>query len=176
MAEAHVLETEYLAVGEIVRPQGVRGELKVKPLTDDPDRFFDLSRVRVGDDAEQRLHCLRVNGGFVYIRLENVYSREAAEALRGTLLYVRRSDAVALPPDTDFICDLIGCVATDTEGKAHGVLVDILQPGGADVYVFRSDAGDLMVPALKKTMLKVDVSQKQILLCAQSLRETAVYS
>ena len=166
---------EYLAVGEILRPQGVRGELKIKPLTDNPDRFFDLRHVRLGDE-ERALHCLRVNDGFVYARLEGVYSREAAEALRGKLLYVHRDEAVPLPEDTEFICDLIGCQATDTEGVEHGVLADVLQPGGCDVYVFKGPRGELLVPALKKVVLTVDVREKRIVLDAQGLRETAVLS
>jgi len=165
---------EYLAIGEIVRPQGVRGELKVRSLTDDPQRFFDVSGVRVGEGAEKSIHCLRVQDGYAYVRLQGVYSREAAEELRGALLYVRREDAVPLPPDTEFICDLIGCEATDTDGVKHGRLVDVLQTGGVDVYTFRSDAGDLMVPALKQTVLEVDVENKRMLLCAERLRETAV--
>ena len=166
---------EYLAVGEIVRPQGIRGELKVKPLTDDPGRYFDLKRVRV--EGEMRaIHCLRVHDGFAYVRLEGVYSREGAEALRGALLYIHRDDAVALPEDTEFICDLIGCHATDTEGADCGVLSDVLQPGGCDVYVFRGPRGELLVPALKKVILKVDVRGKRMLLDAQGLRETAVFS
>jgi len=165
---------EYLAIGEIVRPQGVRGEIKVRPLTNDPQRFFDLNQVRVGEGAEKQIHCLRVQDGYVYVRIQDVYSREAAEELRGALLFVRREEAISLPPDTEFICDLMGCEATDTEGAAHGRLVDVLQTGGVDVYTFRSDAGDLMVPALKKTILEVDVTNKRMLLCAQAVRETAV--
>lgn len=167
---------EYLIIGEIARPQGLRGELKIKPYTDDPGRFFDLRRVRVGD-AMRALHCLRVHEGYVYVRLEGVYSREAAEALRGTLLYIHRDEAVTLPADTDFICDLIGCEAMDTEGVAHGVLREVLQHGGGvDVYVFEGPGGTLMVPALKRAVPSVDVTAKRILLDAQCLREMAVYS
>jgi len=166
---------EYLAVGEIVRPQGLRGEIKIKPMTDDPGRFFDLTRVRL-EGKMCAIHCLRVHEGFVYARLEGVYSREAAEALRGGLLYVHRDNAVPLPEDTDFICDLIGCEAVDTEGVAHGALEDVLHPGGVDIYVFRGDKGELMVPALKRVVLAVDVAKKHILLDADGLRETALYS
>ena len=166
---------EYLAVGEIVRPQGLRGEVKIKPMTDDPGRFFDLARVRLGDRM-CAFHCQRVQEGFVYARLEGVYSRESAEALRGALLYVHRDDAVPLPEDTDFICDLIGCEAVDTEGVAHGALRDVFQPGSVDIYVFRNEKGDLMVPALKRVVLEVDVEKKRILLDAGGLRETALYS
>lgn len=167
--------SEYLAVGEIIRPQGVRGELKIRPLTDDPNRFLTLARVYFGDEMRQ-IRCVRVHEGFAYVRLEGVYSREAADALRGQLFYVHREDAVPLSEDENFICDLIGCVATDSEGQNHGTLVEVLQPGGADVYVFRSEKGDLMVPALKKSVLSVDVQEKRILLDAQALQETAVYA
>ncbi len=165
----------FLAVGEIIRPQGLHGELKIKPLTDSPDRFFDLKRIRL-NGAMRALHCLRVQEGFAYVRLEGVYSRDAADALRGTLLYVPREEAVPLPEDAAYICDLIGCAAVDTEGVSHGVLADVLQPGGVDVYVFRGERGELMVPALKRTVLSVDVNAKHILLDAQGLRETAVYA
>ncbi|MCL1795999.1 MAG: ribosome maturation factor RimM [Clostridia bacterium] len=165
---------EYLAIGEIVRPQGIRGELKVRPFTDDPQRFFDLSTVRVGEGSEKQIHCLRVQAGYAFVRIQDVYSRETAEELRGTLLYVRRADAVSLPSDSEFICDLIGCEATDTDGVTHGRLIDVLQTGGVDVYTFRSEAGDLMVPALKQTVLQVDVQNKRMILSAERLRETAV--
>lgn len=165
---------DLLVVGEVVRPQGLRGELKIRPHTCDPDRFFDLKYVLV-DGKPRALHCNRVHDGFAYARLEGIYSREAAESMRGAMLHIRREDAVALPEDTDFICDLIGCVATDTEGVAHGRLVEVLQPGGVDVYMFKGTNGILMVPALKKVMIKVDTDAKQILLDAQGLRETAVY-
>ncbi|GHU83733.1 ribosome maturation factor RimM [Clostridia bacterium] len=164
---------EYLVIGEIARPQGLRGELKIKPLTDNPDRFFDVARVRVNGE-ERSLHCLRVHDGYVYARLEGVYSREAAEGLRGVLLYIHREEAVKLPEDAEFICDLVGCAAVDTEGVARGVLREVLQPGGVDVYVFATAEGELLVPALKKVVLEVDVREKRILLDAQGLRETAV--
>ncbi len=164
----------FLAVGEIVRPQGLRGELKIKPLTDDPDRFFDLKRVLINGEP-RAIKCTRVQEGFAYARLEGVYSREAAESVRGALLYVAREDAVALPEDAEFICDLIGCEAVDTEGVARGRLTDVLQPGGADVYVFTGPDGETMVPALKRVVLEVDVREKRMLLDAQGLRETAVF-
>ena len=165
----------YLAVGEIVKPQGIRGELKIRPLTDDPERFFALRSVRILDQ-QRALRCQRANDGFVYARIEGVYTREAAEVLRGVLIYIRRDQAVELPEDTEFICDLIGCAATDTEGLSHGILTDVLQNGGAvDVYVFKGEKGTLMAPALKKTVLSVDVAGKRMLLDANSLHETAVY-
>ncbi len=165
---------EYLIVGEVARPQGLHGELKIKPYTDDPDRFFALKKVRIGEQTRQ-LHTLRVRDGFVFARLEGVYSREAAEAVRGALLYIEREDAVPLDADTEFICDLIGCEAVDTDGRARGRLVEVLQPGGVDVYVFDGPDGRMMIPAVKKVILSVDVRAKTMLLDTQGLSETAVF-
>ena len=99
----------YLIVGEILKPQGVRGEIKVRPITNDPDRFWDLERVylKQGERYEARaMRCTRVHDDFAYITLEGVNDRNGAEALRGVLLYVRREEAVALSEDENFICDL----------------------------------------------------------------------
>lgn len=165
---------EFLVIGEVARPQGLRGELKIKPYTDNPDRFFDLKRVRVGEEI-RTLHCLRVHEGFAYVRLEGIYSREAAEAVRGLLLYIHRDEAVELPEETNFIVDLVGCEATDTEGVSYGTLAEVLQPGGVDVYVFKGPKGSMMVPALRRVVLEVDVAAKRMLLDAEALRETAVF-
>ena len=163
-----------LIVGEVLRPQGLRGEVKVKPLTDDPDRFFDLRRVFLRGE-EKRCRCIRVHEGYAYLQLDGIFSREAAEGIRGELLHIRREDAVKLPKDTDFICDLIGCEAVDTEGRMWGKLVVVLQPGSCDVYVFRSDDGrELMIPALKRVVLQTRPDEKHILLDAQGVRETGV--
>ena len=163
-----------LIVGEVLRPQGLRGEVKVRPLTDNPERFCALRRVFLGEQ-ERRCRCVRVHEGFAYLQIDGVFSREAAEAIRGTLLRIRREDAVPLPEDTNFICDLIGCEGVDTEGKSWGTLTDVLQPGGCDVYVFRrANGAELLLPALKKVVLTVDTAAKRILLDAQGVRETGV--
>lgn len=165
---------ETLVVGEVLRPQGLRGEVKVKPLTDDPERFFDLRRVLLRGE-ERRCRCNRVHEGYVYLQIEGVFSREAAEGIRGEELRIRREDAVTLPEGADFICDLIGCEGVDTEGKAWGALADVMQPGGCDVYLFRDAQGrELLVPALKRVVLETNPAQRRILLDAQGVRETGV--
>ena len=117
-----------LVVGEVLRPQGLRGEVKVKPLTDDPDRFFALRRVFLRGE-EKRCRCLRVHEGYAYLQIDGIFSREAAEGIRGDALRIRREDAVKLPENAEFIGDLIGCQAVDTEGRIWGELKDVLQPG-----------------------------------------------
>ena len=70
---------------------------------------------------------------------------------------------------------MIGCRATDTGGREIGTLTDVMQPGGNDVYVFQGPLGEVLVPALKSVVLRVDVREKTILLDAKRLGEVAVF-
>lgn len=168
----------YLAIGEVLKPQGVRGEVKVRPDTADPMRFAGLKRVflaRDGAYAPCDVESSRLSGDMAYLKLAGVDDRGAAEKLRGEFLYIDRGNAVALSEDENFIVDLIGCVATDTEGREVGTLTDVLQPGGNDVYVLNGPRGEVLVPALKSVILRVDVERKTMLLDAKRLGEVAVF-
>ncbi len=169
----------YLLIGTVIKPQGVKGEVKVKPETDDPARFLELTQVYVREGAgyaTRAMTCTRVHDGFVYLQFAGASDRDAAEALRGLVLYIDRAHATALPQDAEFICDLLGCEAFDQEGQRIGKLVDVLQPGANDVYVLDTPRGELMLPALKRVVLSVDVRAKRMVLDAAALAEVGVYT
>ena len=88
----------YLMIGQIVKPQGVRGEVKVLPLTDDPERYGELETVYFDEKGEKSAKVLsaRVREGFAYVALEGVSDRDAAERLRNQALYVDRAHAAPL--------------------------------------------------------------------------------
>ena len=168
---------KYLVIGEITKPQGVRGEVKLRPITCDPGRFdaLTLAYLRRGEDyLPVRLTVNRRAQDAVYLSVEGVDDRDAAEKLRGELLYIDRAHAVELDEDTNFLCDLIGLRGVDDEGGDWGVLRDVLQPGGNDVYVFEGGRGQVLVPALKSVVKKVDLEAGVMLLVAARLREVAV--
>ena len=170
--------SNYLLIGEITKPQGIAGEVKVQPHTDDPNRFLDLSKVYVknGDAYEERTVAkARVSNETVFLSFPGVVIRDQAEALRGTMLYIDRANAVQLTEDENFICDLIGCDAVDTQGNGMGKLVDVLQPGGTDVYVFDTPKGRMLLPALKAAIPTVDVKARKIVLNADKLGEVAFF-
>lgn len=173
------MQSEYLLIGEITRPQGVRGEMRVRPYTDDPMRFEDLDEVYVkrGDKYEARgITFVRLNSDdVVIIRMDGVGDANAVEALRGKKLYVDREHAVELPEDADFIVDLIGCRVTDDEGNDYGKITDVMQPGGNDVYVISGKRGEVLVPALKSVVISVDTKAGEMLLSAARMREVAVF-
>ena len=168
----------HLMIGEITKPQGIRGEVKVRPATNDPARFYDLDHVflkRGEEYVARKISVSRVDGDAVYMTFEGVTDRNGAEALRGEFLYIDREHAVQLPEDANFICDLIGCRGTDTDGRDLGEMTDVMQPGRNDVYVFRGPLGEVLVPALKSVVVEVDVAEKRILFDAKRLNEVAVF-
>lgn len=170
--------SEYLMIGEITKPQGVRGEVKVRPCTCDAERFEGLETVYIekdGGHAPLRIHVNRLSEDAVFMNVEGVTDRDAAEALRGTLLYIDRAHAVALDEDTNFLADLYGLHGLTDDGRDLGKLADVMQPGGNDVYVFKGPLGEVLVPALRSVVLKVDLAAGEMRLCGQRLDEVAVF-
>ena len=169
---------EYLAIGEVLKPQGVRGEVKVRPITCDIYRFEELESVfLLKNDVYTPIgvSLVRQDEDAVYLHFDGIDDRNGAETLRGQLLYVDREHAVELEEDENFIVDLIGLKGVDDEGNEYGKLVDVMQPGGNDVYVFRDRKREVLVPALKTAVLKVDLEEKIMLMSAKRLREVAVF-
>ena len=169
---------EYLIIGEITKPQGVRGELKLRPITCDPERFegLELAYFKVGEEYEPvKFTVNRLAPDAVFINIEGIADRDQAETMRGKLLYIDRANAVDLDEDSNFLCDLIGLKGSDDTGRELGKPVDVLQPGGTDVYVFRGPLGEVMVPALKSVVKAVDLEKGEMLLDANRLSEVAVF-
>jgi len=169
---------EYLMIGEVLKPQGIRGEAKVKPYAADADDFLRWKTLYVQRDNDFEpiaARCSRVHDGFAYITLGDCANPNDVERLRGTQLYICREQTVQPGEDETFICDLIGCEAVDENGNVLGKLTDVLQHGPVDVYVFRRNRGSFMAPALKAVFLHVDVAQRRIDVCTEKLQEVAVF-
>ena len=172
------MKQEYLLLGEIVRPQGIRGEVKVRHYTDDPERFYDLDVVflKRGEKYDETgVEDARVQGDDVYLKLEGIDDRNEAEKLRGIQLWVDRNNAVELGEDEVFIADILGARAFDTKGNQLGVLKDVLTPGGVDVFVLKTPKGNLMFPALKEVLLEMNADEGKLVLDENKLEEVALY-
>lgn len=168
----------YLSIGQVLRPQGLRGQVKIRPDTDDPGRFSDLKSLFIQSGQRMILLEIRqisVRGGFVFLNLGEDKTLEDAENRRGMKLYVRREDAVPLKEHENFIVDIIGCTMKSVEGKLIGTVTDVLQPGANDVYVVQTTKGVLLVPALQHVVLDVDAANKQIIVQEERLWEVSVF-
>lgn len=166
----------YLLIGEVLRPQGVRGEAKVRPYAADPDSFLRWKTLYYhlnGEYVPVEAKCSRVHDGFAYITLGDCTNPDDVEKIRGRQLYIERAQ-VRVPRGTVLVADLIGCKGVDENGNEIGVLTDVLQNAPVDVYVFRTKSGTLMAPALKAAFPEVDVEAGRILVNSERLDEVAV--
>lgn len=170
---------QYLATGEILKPQGVQGELKVKPLTNDPNRFYELKDAYFENNGVYepiKVKLVRIDEDAVYLKISGIEDRNAAELVRGKFIYVDRAHAVELSEDEDFIVDLIGLEGRLSDGRAIGRITDVMQPGGNDVYVFRDKQRrvETLVPALKSVVIETNTEGGYMLLDAKRFGEVSV--
>lgn len=168
---------EYLMIGEVLKPQGIRGLVKVRPDTDDPARFLELEYVYVkkgGEYQKAAVEEVSVREDTVFLRLNGCLDRDTAEKQRGTLLYIDRQNAVELAENETFICDLIGCEVRDKSGRVLGKIRDVLQPGGNDVYVVKCPKGEMLLPALLHIVTDVKTEEGFVTVDEDRLHEVAV--
>ena len=169
---------EYIRIGYILKPQGIRGEVKVLPLTDAVERYQNLKTLYLEEDAQYReikINVNRVEKDAVYLYLSGAYSRDAAEKLRNCYLCVKREETIMLPENSWFVCDLEGLNVLDDTGAFLGVLCEVIQTGGVDAYAVKRENGKrFLFPALKRVIEQVNVEQGQMVLNRAVLDEVAV--
>lgn len=158
-------EPRYLAVGLVVGAHGLRGELTIKLLTDDPHRFGRLERVFIGlEDTEPvpwSLEGYRLHKGRALLRLEGCDDRATAEALRGYLVQVPREEAIPLEEGEYFEHQILGLAVWTRAGERLGIVEEIIFTGANDVYVVRDSALDrreILIPAIEDVVLEVDLA------------------
>ena len=169
--------SEYLLIGQVLKPQGIKGLVKVRPDTDDPERYLDLEYVYIkkGEAYEKvKIEEVSVREDAVYLRLNGCNDRDMAEKQRDTMLYIDRVNAVQLAENETFICDLIGCEVKDRQGNVLGKIKDVLQPGGNDVYVVKCKQGEMLLPALLHIVIDVQTAQGFVTVDESRLHEVAV--
>lgn len=146
-----------VVIGRVGAPHGVRGEMRVIPLTDFVDRFRDMKEVMVGDELLHIESC-RFHKQFVILRFREYPVREDAMQLTGKVLTVSREETVPLEDGVYYTFDIIGLRVFDPDGAEIGVVENVMRTGSNDVYqVRRSDGSELLVPALKAVVKEIDI-------------------
>jgi 16S rRNA processing protein RimM len=159
-------QLKYLSVGYVIKPQGIRGEVKVEPLTDDMYRFNSLKEVFIkkGHRYEPvKILDRKYVKNAVILQLEGYRDRNQAEALRGEYLWVSREQALPLPEDSYYIADIVGCRVETSHGRFLGNIVSVLHTASNDVYVVKKEGNEeILIPALKKVVVRVNLENKNI--------------
>lgn len=157
---------DFLQVGVITATHGIRGEVKVFPTTDDPERFLDLKTIYLDTGGEKML--LHISGvkffkQFVILKFKEFDNINEVEPFRKKSLLVTREQAVPLEEDEYFIADLIGLQVVTDEGELLGELTDVLETGANDVYQVTDKNGkELLLPAIKDCILSVDLEKGEM--------------
>ena len=150
---------QFLEVGKIVTTHGVRGEVKVEPWCDSPDFLSEFETLYLDKGATAiQVERARSYKNMAYLKLQGVENMDQAEALRGKVLYIRRTDA-RLQEGEFFIQDLMGLRVVDADsGVCYGTLCQVSETGANDVYHIKGEDGKIrLVPAIPQVVLHIDL-------------------
>lgn len=161
-----------MLVGEILKPQGIRGEVKIKPFTDAAEEFRAYKRVFL-DGKEYKVLSVRIGEGSVFLGLKGVPDRNAAELLRGKEVVVLREDAPQPEEGRYYIVDLLESEIVTEDGERLGVLTNI-QQASSDIYTLEQDGKEILFPAVKGVIVHIDLEAKKITVNKKRFKEVAV--
>lgn len=160
----------YLALGRVLRPHGVRGELRVSTITDYPERVAELETVFLSRDVEgtdvtpYHIETVRLHQDYILIKFKSIPDRTAADRLRDLYVLVDMEHAVPLADDEVYLYELIGLTVKLEDGTVLGTLSEIMETGANDVYIVKSDThGTILVPAHDETIVEIDLDRKVII-------------
>ena len=148
-----------IEVGKIVSAVGIKGEVKVYPYTDYPERIAELEGVYAAGEW-MIIEKVRYQKNMVIVKFQGVDDRNQAEALRDRYLTIDRENLRELDEDEYFIFDLIGLEAVDQEGRRLGVVSDVIQNTAQDLYEIRTDSGQKhLIPAVREFVTEIDIDR-----------------
>ncbi len=157
-----------IIIGKLGKARGLDGTLKIIPLTDFEGRFDNLESITVGGKIMQ-VDGVQHIGDEIFIKLHGVDNRETAKALTNKFLTVPREQAAPLDDDEFYTFDIIGCEVFDDTGKL-GTVTNVLKTGSNDVFQVEGES-EILIPALKAVIKKIDVPNKKILVDSAALEE-----
>ena len=153
------MSKEYLEAGKIVGTHGIKGEMRLKPWSDDASFLKGFQTVYTDAAGKQAFKLLgaRAHGNVTLVRIEGVESIEQAEEMRGKILYIKKDEA-HLPAGTYFIDDIIGLTVIDEQnGETLGTVADVEQYPANDVWHIRNGEKQYLIPNIPPVVKKVDI-------------------
>ena len=158
-------DSDFIVIGQITKPHGVRGEVRVMPHTDEPLRFTWLEQVYVGADNPQLMAVeqARVHQGMVLLKLTAVSTRTAAESLRGEWLLVPEDEALPLAEGEYFLFQLEGLTVVTTDGETLGTLTSVIETQANNVFVVQGERGELLLPDIDEVVQEIDFENGRML-------------
>lgn len=159
--EAAMEEPEFIVIGRVLAPWGVRGQMKVEPMTDFPERFSP-GQVVYFEGSPFSVEKSHQIGRNVILKLATIDTIEESETLRGRFLEVEASSIQPLPPGQYYQFQVQGMEVWTEDGEPLGKVHEILPTGSNDVYVVRGRRGEILVPAIEDVVKEVDPERGRI--------------
>lgn len=153
-------------VGQIVNTQGLRGEVRIYPLTDNKERFEELEYVYLEDMTNLRLEIekVRYKNQLVILKFKGLDSINDVEKFKNKYILIDKEDIKELPEDTYYIFDLVGLDAYEEDNTYIGKLVDVIQNSAQDLYVVehKDNKKKILIPAVKEFIKQIDIEKNII--------------
>ena len=152
-----------IVIGKIVAPHGVRGDIRILPLTEKPEQFLDLEYLLLHDGRKLTVKHARFHKRMVLVTTEEIKSMNEAELLRDQEVLIKAEDLPELEEGQFYVADLIGLPVFDEEGKQIGTFKDSLSTGSNDVSLISVPGEkDIILPALKIYVKEINLAEKRI--------------
>lgn len=166
----HLPKPNEVTNGVVLRPHGLRGMVKVRPTTDDPNRYFDLNKVRLyqkdaalGEVTIERVEMSTPQS--LLIKFRGCDSINNVESLRGAELRIPREECLPTEADQFYQFDLIGLPVQTTGGQILGTISSIMEHPGNDIWVVHDEAhNELLIPAIASVIKEVNLEQRRIVI------------
>ena len=159
--------TKYLEIGQIVNTFGIKGMVKVKPFTDNIERFSNLEKIYIKNKSgqtEYKIQEVKYHKNMVLIKFEGIENPEQADLLRNSYLIVDRETEEPLEPGRYYIVDMIGLDVFTDENEYLGKLEDIYNTGSSDIYVVKNELGkQVLLPAIEDVIKNIDMDNKKVI-------------
>lgn len=152
-----------IVIGKIIAPHGVRGEFRLMPLTENPERYLEMKTLLLENGKEFTITSARFHKNMVLIKTEEITSMDEVELLRGQNVVVNTEDLPPLEQGRFYVADLIGFAVVTLENEDVGKLSDVITTGSNDVFVVKNAVGkEIMIPAIDTHIKEIDTKSRTI--------------
>lgn len=158
---------DFVAIGRIDKAHGVKGDVRVKPITDYPPRFKNLNRVIVeplsGEMEELEISSVSVRENIVYLHFKGINSREQAQIFRGALINIKREEVLPLKEGEFYHFEIVGFVVKTVSGQILGNVHEVLDMPANAVLVVKNDVREHLIPVIRDVIKKIDKENGEII-------------
>ena len=157
-----------ITIGKVLKPFGLKGEMKIEALTDFPERFKKLDHVVLmsskGEEVTCQVTSVRYANGVPFLTFSGYDTPEKSKTLNGWLVKIPREEAVSLPDGSYYWFELIGMEVFSEQGEKLGTISDIFETGSNDVYVIKRNGKEVYIPATLEVIKQVDTTAKKMVI------------